>query len=274
MFTNFLIGIREGLEAALIVSILVTYLVKLNQRHLLPRLWLGVIAAVVLSLGFAGLLTLIGAELPDGAEQIFAGTMSVLAVILITWMIFWMAKRARYIKGHLQGEVDQALMRGSWALAFIAFLAVAREGLETALFLWAGFRSSGEDASAIWGAIIGLGVAVVIGVVIYRGAINLDLGQLFRWTGIALIFVAAGVLAHGLGDLQEAGVLPGINSLAFDLSNSIPEDGLLGSLLKGLLSFTPQTTWLSFVVWWLYVLTTLFFFVRTTKRPAPQMQLA
>jgi len=274
MFSNFLIGLREGIEAALIVSILVTYLVKLEQRHLLPRLWIGVSAAVALSIGFAALLALIGAELSESAEKIFAGTMSILAVILITWMIFWMAKRARYIKGHLQGEVDDALARGSWALAIIAFLAVAREGLETALFLWAGFRSSGEDGASIWGAILGLGVAVVIGVIIYRGAVNLDLGKLFRWTGIALIFVAAGVLGHGLGDLQEAGVLPGASSLAFDVSDSVPVDSWYGSLLKGVFSFSAQTTWLSFVVWWVYVLTTLSFFVKTTKKSPAKKVLA
>lgn len=272
MFANFLIGLREGIEAALIVSILVAYIVKLGQQHLLPRLWAGVALAIALSVSFAVLLAVTSNELSENAEQIFAGTTSIAAVALITWMIFWMAKRARFIKGQLQGEVDTALEKGSWALAIIAFVAVIREGLETALFLYAGISSSGSTSSPVIGAVLGLVTAVVIGVIIYRGAVSLDLGKLFRWTGFALIIVAAGLLAYAVHEYQEAGLLPGEDNVAFDISSTIPPESWYGSLLKGIFSFRPVTTWLEIIVWWAYAVPVLVLFVKKTKRPVQQKQ--
>ena len=272
MFSNFLIGLREGIEAALIVSILVAYVVKLGQQHLLPRLWAGVGLAIALSVGFASLLAITSNELSERAEQIFAGTTSIAAVALITWMIFWMAKRARFIKGQLQGEVDAALDKGSWALAIIAFVAVIREGLETALFLYAGISSSGGTSEPVIGALLGLVTAVIIGVIIYRGAVSLDLGKLFRWTGFALIIVAAGLLAYAVHEFQEAGLLPGEDNVAFDISSTIPPESWYGSLLKGVFSFRPVTTWLEIVVWWAYSVPVLVLFLKKTKRPAAQKQ--
>jgi len=272
MFANFLIGLREGIEAALIVSILVAYVVKLGQQHLLPRLWAGVVLAIALSVGFAALLAITSNELSERAEQIFAGTTSLAAVALITWMIFWMAKRARFIKGQLQGDVDAALEKGSWALAIIAFVAVIREGLETALFLYAGISASGGTSEPVIGALLGLLAAVIIGVIIYRGAVSLDLAKLFRWTGFALIIVAAGLLAYAVHEYQEAGLLPGEDNVAFDISSTIPPESWYGSLLKGVLSFRPVTTWLEIIVWWAYAVPVLVLFLRRTKRPAPVTQ--
>ena len=272
MFSNFLIGLREGIEAALIVSILIAYVVKLGQQHLLPRLWAGVGLAIALSVGFAGLLAITSNELSERAEQIFAGTTSITAVALITWMLFWMAKRARFIKGHLQGEVDSALNKGSWGLAIIAFVAVIREGLETALFLYAGISSSGSTSEPVIGALLGLVTAVIIGVIIYRGAVSLDLGKLFRWTGFALIIVASGLLSYAVHEFQEAGLLPGEDNVAFDISSTIPPESWYGSLLKGVFSFRPVTTWLEIVVWWAYSVPVLVLFLKKTKRPAAQKQ--
>jgi high-affinity iron transporter len=269
MFANYLIGLREGLEAALIVAILVTYVVKLDQRSLLPRLWSGVGLAILLAMGVGAFLHVTSQSLTFQAQEAFGGFMSIAAVGLITWMVFWMAKRARAIRGHLQGEVDKALLRGAWTLTLVAFIAVAREGLETALFLWAGIRASGDTVAPLLGALLGLGTAVLIGVLIYRGAVRLNLAKLFAWTGAGLIIVAAGVLAYGVHDLQEAGILPGLGNLAFDVSDRIPPSSWYGTLAKGTLNFSPATTWLQLVAWWAYVLPTMALYIRMIRRSRP-----
>lgn len=270
MFANYLIGLREGLEAALIVGILVAYVVKLNQRHLLPRLWAGIGLAILLALGAGAILTFTSQSLSFEAQEAFGGFMSIFAVVLITWMIFWMAGHARFIKGHLQSEVDKALLGSAWTLTFIAFIAVAREGLETALFLWAGINASGTSTEPVIGAVLGLLTAVVIGYIIYRGAVRLDLGRLFAWTGAGLVVVAAGVLAYGVHDLQEAGVLPGLHNLAFDVSSTIPPSSWYGTLLKGTFNFSPATTWLELVVWIAYLVPTMtLFLLKVRKRSSP-----
>ncbi len=281
MFANYLIGLREGLEASLVVAILVAYLVRLDQRKALAKLWAGVGLAVLLSFGLGGFLTLTSQAIvfpgltPFQSQEAFGGFMSILAVVLITWMIFWMATHAHKLRGHLEGEVDKALVGGTWALMIVAFVSVAREGLETALFLWAGITSTGQTVQPILGATLGLATAVAIGFGIYRGAMRLNLARLFTWTGAALIIVAAGVLAYGVHDLQEASILPGLNSLAFDVSAQIPPSSWYGTLLKGVFNFSPATTWLEFVVWWLYVVPTMFLYVRTIRsrrRPARPTQ--
>jgi len=270
MFANYLIGLREGLEAALIVGILVAYIVKLDQRHLLKRLWAGIALAILLALGAGAILTFTNQSLSFEAQEAFGGFMSIFAVALITWMIFWMASHARFIKGHLQSEVDKALLGGTWTLTFIAFIAVAREGLETALFLWAGINASGTTTEPVIGALLGLLTAVVIGYIIYRGAVRLDLGRLFAWTGAGLVIVAAGVLGYGIHDLQEAGILPGLNNLAFDVSGTIPPGSWYGTLLKGTFNFSPATTWLECIAWFAYVIPTMtLFLLKVRKRPRP-----
>ena len=268
MFANFLIGLREGLEAALIVAILVAYLVKLDQRSALPRLWAGVGLAILLAFGFGAFLTVTSQTLSDEAAEAFGGIMSVLAAALITWMIFWMATHAKAIRSHLHGEVDRALMGNAWMLTFIAFVAVAREGLETALFLWAGIRSTGSSTDPLLGALLGLAVAVVIGILIYRGALRLNLSTLFTWTGIGLIIVAAGVLAYGVHELQEVGILPFLETHAFDVSATIPPESWYGTLLRGSINFTPTPSWLQVVVWFAYVIPTLILYVKITRQPA------
>jgi high-affinity iron transporter len=266
MFANYLIGLREGLQASLIVAILVAYLVKIDQRRTLPRLWLGVGLAVLLSMGVGAFLQITSQELTFRAQETFGGVMSIIAAGLITWMVFWMASHAHELRGHLHGEVDRALAGSAWMLTFIAFMAVAREGIETALFLWAGIRATGSSTSPLFGALLGLATAILIGVLIYRGAVRLNLAKLFTWTGVALIVVAAGVLAYGVHDLQEAGVLPGLNNLAFDVSAQIPPGSWYGTLLKGTINFSPATTWLELVVWVAYLVPTLFLYLRVIRR--------
>jgi len=266
VFANFLIGLREGLEAALVVSILVAYLVKTDRRHLLPRIWLGVAIAVVISVGFGALLTFGPRGLTFEAQEAIGGTLSLVAVGFVTWMVFWMAAQARNIKGELESKVDLAV--GGVGLTVLALLAVGREGLETALFLWAATRATGETAAPLIGALLGLVVAVVLGVLVYRGALRLDLRKFFTWTGGFLVVVAAGVLSYGIHDLQEAGILPGLDNPAFDVSSTIPPDSWYGTLLKGTVNFNPRTTWLQLVCWLLYLVPTMTIFILRVRRPA------
>ena len=262
MFANFLIGLREGLEAALVVGILVAYLVRTERRHLLSKVWIGVGAAAVISLAFGAILTLGPQGLSFVAQEAIGGTLSILAVALITWMIFWMGKHARFLKGELEGSMERAISVGSGAIVMMALLAVGREGLETALFLWAGIQSSGTSAAPIIGATLGLIAAAALGVLVYRGAVKLNLRVFFQWTGVFLVVVAAGVLAYGVHDLQEAGVLPGLHNLAWDVSAAVPPTSIHGTFLKAIFNFSPQTTVLEAVVYFAYLIPVMFLFVR------------
>jgi high-affinity iron transporter len=274
MFANYLIGLREGLEAALVVSILVAYLVKSGRSHLLPRIWAGVAVAVAVSLAFGALLTFGPRSLTFEAQEAIGGTLSIVAVGFVTWMIFWMARAARGLGGELRGQIDAAAEAGRWSLAVVALLAVGREGLETALFLWAatqaGTRDAVGSATPSWepllGAALGILTAVVLGYLIYRGAIRINLSKFFTWTGAFLIVVAAGVLAYGVHDLQEAGILPGINNLAFDVSDTVDVNSWYGALLKGVFNFSPATTKLEAAAWLLYAIPVMTVFLVSAHR--------
>ncbi len=274
MLANYLIGLREGLEASLVVSILIAYLVKTDRRALLPRVWLGVAAAIVVSLGFGALLTFGPRGLTFEAQEMIGGALSIVAVVFVTWMVFWMARTSRTLSSDLRGQVDAAVERNGWSLVLVAALAVGREGLETALFLWAATqatsRSQNPSLEPLIGAALGVVTAALLAYLLYRGALRINLARFFAITGGILIVVAAGVLSYGVHDLQEAGVLPGLNNLAFDVSATIPPTSWYGTLLKGTLNFSPATTVLEATVWVLYVVPTLFFFIRTvrTKKPA------
>lgn len=270
MLANYLIGLREGLEATLVVVILVAYLVRSSRRGLLPRVWAGVAVAVATSLAFGALLTFGPRGLTFEAQEAIGGTLSIVAVGFVTWMVMWMARSARSLSGELRGQVDRAAEAGRASLMAVAALAVGREGLETALFLWAATQAAaGGSVSAagpLAGAALGLATAVVLGYLFYRGALTLNLGRFFAWTGGVLILVAAGVLSYGLHDLQEARILPGLDALAFDVSDVIEPGSWLGTLLKGTLNFSPATTWLEAVGWVTYVAATMTLFVLTIRR--------
>jgi high-affinity iron transporter len=276
---NFLIGLREGLEASLIVSILIAYLVKSGRRDQLPKVWAGVAAAVAVSLGFGALLTFGPKGLSFAAQELIGGTLSILAVGLVTWMIFWMATASRTLASDLRKQVDAAADRPSWSLPLIAALAVGREGLETALFIWAATNASGAQGTPtggpIVGALLGLVVAVGLGYAMYAGAVRINLSKFFAVTGGFLIVIAAGVLAYGVHDLQEAGFLPGLNNLAYDVSAAIPPAGIIGTLLKGIFNFSAAATVLEVIVWVAYVAVVGTMFVRVVRRkaqPAPAVQ--
>lgn len=269
MLANALIGLREGLEASLVVSILVAYLVRTGRRDALRRVWAGVGGAVLLSLLAGALLTFTAAALSFRAQEVLGGTLSIIAVGCVTWMVFWMKRTSRTLKGQLEGRVAVALNAGGAALAVVAFLAVAREGLETALFLFAAAQASGSGPQPIVGAVLGMGAAVVLAHLLYRRAVTLDLARFFLVSGCLLIVVAAGVLSYGIHDLQEAAVLPGLSSLAFDVSAAVPPGSWYATLLKGTVNFTPATTWLQAVAWVAFFVPVVVLYVRpATPRTA------
>ena len=269
MLANFLIGLREGLEAALVVGILLAYVIRSGRRHLVHQVWLGVAVAVALSLAFGALLTFGPAGLTFEATEAIGGSLSILAVGLVTWMIFWMARTARHLRADLHARLEDAFTAGRWAIGLTTLLAVGREGLETALFLWAAAEATGSTTRPLIGAALGLAAAVVLGWAVYRGAVALDLRVFFAWTGLLLIVVAAGVLSYGVHDLQEAGILPGLHHLAFDVSATVPPQSWYGTLLKGTVNFSPATTWLQLIAWVGYTVPTVTIYVRTVwHRPS------
>ncbi|MFI9200645.1 iron uptake transporter permease EfeU [Streptomyces sp. NPDC053048] len=260
MFGNYLIGLREGLEAGLVVCILVAYLVKTGRKDALPPVWTGIAVAVLLSMGFGALLTFGSQTLTFEAQELLGGSLSIIAVGLVTWMVFWMRRTARHLKRELHGKLDAALAMGTGALVVTAFLAVGREGLETALFVWAAAQATDDGLRPLTGAVLGLLTAVALGWLFYRGALRINLARFFTWTGAMLVVVAAGVLAYGFHDLQEADVLPGLGNKAFDVSEQVPADSWYGTLLKGVLNFQADPTWLQVAVWTLYLVPTLVVF--------------
>jgi high-affinity iron transporter len=268
MLGNYLIGLREGLEASLVVSILVAYLVRTSRSGYLRYVWAGVAVAVGLSVAVGALLEFTSASMSFEAQELFGGLMSIVAVVFVTWMIFWMKRAARSIAGELQGRLDSAVAIGGTAVVLVAFISVAREGLETSVFFWTAAKAAESTWTPVLGFSLGLLTAVVLGVLLYRSAVSINLATFFRWTGLLLVFVAAGVLAYGVHDLQEAGALPGLGNLLFDVSAQIPPSSWYGTLLKGVFNFSPATTVLQGVVWIAYVVPCLWLYLRPARTPS------
>jgi high-affinity iron transporter len=268
LVNNGLIGLREGLEAALVVSILIAFLVKTERRSALPFVWIGVSVAVLLSVGIGALITFTTATMTFQQKEIFGGGMSILAVVFVTGMIFWMRKAARTIAAELRGKMEDALKIGPLAVVVLSFVAVGREGLETAVFFYSSVQSAGVGTTEpLIGFLIGISIAIALAWLLYFGAIRFNLGKFFTWTGGLLVFVAAGVLAYGLHDLQEAAVLPGLHTLAFDLGDTVPEASWYGALLKGIFNYSQQTTVLQAIAWVGYVAVVLpLFLIRPRAR--------
>lgn len=294
MLATFLIGLREGLEAALVVGILIAYLTRLERRDVLPRLWAGVALAVGLAVAIGAVLTFGAYEMTFEAQELLGGLLSVLTVAMVTWMIFWMQRTARTLKRSLEGDLDRALATGGlWAIVVIGFVSVAREGVETTLLLWSMVQSFGDAPAALLGALLGLGAAVVLGALLSRGMLRLNLRTFFTWTGAFLIVVAAGVLAYGILDLQEAGALPGPFTAmapidphtgavavgwaafpfgwAFDVTGAIPPGSALATVLQATVGFMPRMSWLQVVAWvgYIAVVGTLWARVQFRRTPAP-----
>ncbi len=264
-------GLREGVEAALIVAIICAYLARTGNREHFTRVFAGAGAAIALSAVLGVILFVSVGELPSPFEQVFEAATLLAAAAVVTWMLFWMRRQARTVKGELQAAVDKALHQGSvTALAALAFVAVIREGLETSLFLVG--QANSADQGAIWvliGALVGLAVAALLGVGFYQGSRRINLATFFRWTGVALIFIAAGLLSSAVHELIEIGVIPFGTQTLFDLSAVLPHEqeggSLIGQFLRALFGYsaTPEVT--TFVVWLAYVVTVLTLFLRPVK---------
>jgi len=290
---SFLIGLREGLEASLIIGILLAYVVKLGRSDVKRKIWWGVSIAIALSAALGALFTFGRYALTFVAQEAIGGLMSLVAVGMVTWMVFWMMKTAGSLSHELREGVDKALAIGTgWAIFWMAFVTVAREGIETTLMLW-GWAG---NPIALVGALTGIAIAAAIGVLLNRGMLRINLRVFFAWTGGFLIIVAAGVLAYGIHDLQEAAWLPGPFSghpitptdlrtgevltgfdgpfwaaafpfgWAFNLEDVIAPSGALAAFLKGTIGFVPMMTWLEVTAWAIFMGIAMPRFIREVRR--------
>jgi high-affinity iron transporter len=255
MLSSLLLALREGLEAALIIGILLGAVKKMEAAHLRKWIWGGVVAALAACAAAAAALTLLDAELEGAAETLFEGSMMVLAAGLLTWMIFWMHRQARYRRSNLEAGVNRASMRknSAGALFTLAFTAVGREGLELVLFLMAA-RVASEPFSALLGALAGLGLAILLGYALFSTTYRLNLQRFFQVTNILLLFFAAGLLAHGVHEFNEAGILPTVVEPIYDINAILPEQSAAGQMLTALVgynanpSLTESLTYIIFIL--------------------------
>jgi high-affinity iron transporter len=255
MIPTFVITLREGVEASLIIGIIAAFLVKEGRRDAMRQMWLGIGIAVALCAGVAVALRVIGQELPDKGQEGLETVVGLIAVAAVTYMIVWMRRHARGIKSQLQGEAASALAAGSTvALVAMAFLAVLREGFETSVFLLAAFNDATDTTAAGAGAVLGLVAAVAIGLGLYRGGVRINLTRFFRFTGLVLVFVAAGLLATAAHTAHEAGWINGLQGQALDLSWLVQPGTISGSLLTGMLGLQPSPTVIEVTVYLAYAI--------------------
>jgi high-affinity iron transporter len=277
MLAAFLIMVREGLEAALIVVIIAAYLKKAGRQDLLTPMWIGVALAAALCLAAGTGLHLANQELPQAKQELLEAVVGFAAVGVLTWMIFWMRRAGKAIKGELEAKIDSAIeMPGAAAKALIAmaFFAVLREGLESALFLLAAFQQGGAAAGA--GAVLGVAVAIGLGVGLYLGSIHLDLRKFFTWTGGVIILFAAGLLAQSVRSLHEAGIWNSLQGTAWDWSGLIANGSAGGNILRGLIGYQAVPTWGEVIVYWAYLIPVafLFFVGPALRRKVPDADAA
>ncbi len=279
MLIAFLIMLREGIEAALIVGIIAGYLAQTGRRAWMPAVWGGVVLAALLCLALGLGLQAIGAEFPQKQQELAEGVIALLAAGMLCTMVFWMRKAARSVRAALQGAVDQALgragtgmgtARGGFALAVMAFLAVGREGLESVFFLLATVQQDVGWGVPV-GAVLGIALSVLIGVALAKGAVRLDLRRFFRWTGVFILFVTAGLLASALKAFHEAGLWNHLQATAFDLGHLLPADTVLGTLLTGIFGYQEAPAWGEVLVYLGFLIPALWAFL-AGARPAPAAQ--
>lgn len=270
MGQTFVLLLREGLEASLIVGILLAYLTALGRKDRSRSVWLGVVAALVVSATVGAMLFYTRAHFEGRAEELFEGLTSLVAVVVLTGMVFWMRSNAVDLKRSLQQKVSQALEAPtSLALASVAFLVVVREGIETALFLFATLGQIDAAGGAL-GAAFGLGLAIALGVGIYHGGVRLNLRLFFTWTGALLLIIAAGLLAYGLHELIEAGVVPAGVEHVWDV-RSLPDDSGAGALLKALIGYNANPALTEVLAWLTYIVTVGFLYLRPIVRARPAL---
>jgi len=279
MLPTYLLSLREGLEAALIIGIVLGAVSKIRRKDLTPSVWLGVFSAVGVSIITAVILTSFGMSLEDEAEKIFEGITMLIAAGILTWMIFWMGKQARFLKSELEDGVNKAAAsKGKRAVFMLAFMAVVREGVELAIFITAAFFAGNEaQATAnliqtLAGTILGLGTAVLLGYTIFATSLRLDLRKFFQVTGILLILFAAGLVAHGVHEFNEVGWIPAIVEHVWDVNMILDENSVAGQLLKTLFGYNGNPSLTEMIAYFGYIITTSIFWRRdnkiTVKTPA------
>lgn len=273
LISGALIGLREGVEAALIVAIVLAYLVRTGNGRQAPKIWLGTAGAIVVSIAVGGALFVTVGALEAPYEQLFEGVTMLVAAVVVTWMLFWMRRQSAGLKGELQSAVDRTLSEGTgWGLAVLAFTAVIREGVETALFLAGQATSLTASAGSVGlGAVIGLGMASVIGWGFYRGSRAVDLRKFFRWTGIVLVFIAAGLLSKAVHELIEVAGISGIAvpgaQPAFDISGVLSHDEGIGQFLRAIVGYSASPEVMTLIVHVGYVVAVLWLYLRPTGSP-------
>jgi len=261
MFSALLITLREGLEAALIIGIILAFLANTGNRKWFKQVWLGTGAAISTSIIAGAILFITVGAFEGRAEEIFEGSAMLLAALVLTWMIFWMRKQAANIKGQLHGEIERAISSGSsFALMGLAFIAVLREGIETALFLFAATRTSDSTLLSVVGGLIGLVIAIAIGYLVYRGTSKLNLKTFFNVTGFALILFAAGLIAHGIHDFQEARLMPIIIEHIWDVNNMLSENSTFGNFLAAVFGYNGNPSLIETVAYFGYLITVIVVF--------------
>ena len=270
MIGSFLITLREGMEAALIIGIILAYLAKTGNRQGFKPIWIGTALGAVASLVAGAIIYFTAGELEGAAEQIFEGTAMFFAVAVLTWMIFWMRRQSANIKANLQAQVQSALSSGSsLALVFMAFLAVVREGIETVLFLFAATKTAESPLAFTLGGLLGLFAAVGIGYAIYKGTSRFNLRSFFNFTSIILILFAAGLLAHGVHEFNEVGFIPPLIENVWDINNLIPEKETFGRFLTALLGYNANPSLTEIIAYIVFVIVTIysyFFSLKTMER--------
>ncbi|MGC6230674.1 iron uptake transporter permease EfeU [Hafnia paralvei] len=262
MFVPFLIMFREGLEAALIVSLIASYLKRTQRSQWLGIVWAGVILAAALCLGLGIFINETTGEFPQKQQELFEGIVAVVAVGILTYMVFWMRKVSRSVKTHLEGAIDNALNAGKgqgWALVAMVFFAVAREGLESVFFLLAAFQQDVGIQAPI-GAVLGLVCAIIVGMMIYWGGVKLHLAKFFKWTSLFILFVAAGLAAGAIRAFHEAGLWNYLQDIAFNFTDVLSTHSLLGTLLEGIFGYQEAPTVSEVLVYFLYLIPALIFF--------------
>ena len=252
MLPTFVIGLREGLEASLIVGIIAAFLIQRGDRNAIRWMWVGVVGALALCLGAATILTIVNGQLPHQKQEGLTAILSLMAVAGITYMVIWMKRHSRELKRTLEAGAETALAAGAWAMVGMAFFAVIREGLETAVFLLATFNNSTNPAATATGAMLGIAIAIGLGWAIYKGGVRLNLSRFFRITGFVLVLVAAGLLASAAHAAAEAGWLTALQTPAVNLSWLVAPGSIRASLLTGTLGIQPVPTWAEVVAWVLY----------------------
>jgi high-affinity iron transporter len=271
MLPTFLLSLREGLEAALIIGIVLGAVSKIRRNDLSPAVWLGTLSAVGISILTAVLLTSFGMSLEETAEQIFEGVTMLIAAGILTWMIFWMSKQARFIKSELEAGVNKAAAStGKRAMFWLAFVAVVREGVELAFFITAAFfagdqsQVTGNIIQTLAGTILGLGTALLLGWTLFATTVRLDLRRFFQVTGILLILFAAGLVAHGVHEFNEVGWIPAVVEHIWDVNAILDETSLLGQLLKTLFGYNGNPSLTEMIAYFTYLAVVTVFWRRDT----------